>query len=201
MGVIPPGLRLSDIPYSTDQDELGIAYFGVLEEWWDIESLVNCFRDISREFPRASLHIFGTGSKEPQLRELVEMLERPVRRRIHLYGPVPRKELLRHFHEFGIAVVPLLYSPSSGSVPMKLIEAAAAGKTIIGTNVPGIPEYFTDRAVLIPPGDKKAMTDALRLALGSPEVRHELAAKAREVAGRFESRVVCTEFLEHVFAQ
>lgn len=199
MGVIPPGLRLSDIPYSTDYDELGIAYFGVLEDWWDIESLLNSFHDISAEFPRASLHIFGGGSKEHQLRALLEGLELSVRGRVHLYGPIPRNELLKHFHKFGIAVVPLIYSPSNGSVPMKLIEAAAAGKTIIGTNVPGIPEYFTNRAVLIPPRDKKAMTDALRLTLGSPELRHELASKAREVAGRFESTLVCTEFLRHVF--
>lgn len=201
MGVIPPGLLLSDIPYSTNQDDFGIGYFGALEDWWDIESLVNSFGDISAEFPRASLHIFGGGSKEPRLKELVTALESSVRDRVHLYGPIPRQALLKQFRKFGIAVIPLLYSPSNGSVPMKLIEAAAAGKTIIGTKVPGIPEYFTNRALLIPPGDKKAMADALRLALGHPQLRHQLALKAREAAYRFDSKLVCAQFLEHVFKE
>ena len=128
-------------------------------------------------------------------------LEVSVRKRVHLYGSIPRGELLKQFHKFGIAVIPLLYSPSNGSVPMKLIEAAAAGKTIIGTMTPGIPEYFTNRAVLIPPGDRKAMADALRLVLANPQLRHELGSKAREVGYRFESKLVCAEFLEHVFSQ
>jgi glycosyltransferase involved in cell wall biosynthesis len=199
MGVIPPGLRLSDIPYSTNQNELGIAYFGALEDWWDIESLINGFSEISPEFPSASLHIFGGGSKESRLRERVAALEPTVRRRIYFHGPVPREELLNQFHKFGIAVVPLLYSPSNGSVPMKLIEAAAAGKTIIGTATPGIPEYFTNRALLIPPGDEKAMADALRQVLESPQLRRELSSKAREIAYRFESKLVCAQFLEQVF--
>ena len=201
MGVIPPGLNLSDIQFSSDQDDMGIAFFGVLEDWWDIESLINSFNEISAEFPRASLHIFGSGSNESRLKELVAELQPSVRKRVHLYGAIPRVELLKQFHKFGIAVIPLLYSPSNGSVPMKLIEAAAAGKTIVGTTTPGIPEYFTDRAVLIPPGDREAMADALQLVLGNPELRHELGSKAREAAYRFESKLVCAEFLEQVFAR
>lgn len=201
MGVIPPGLRLSDIPYSTNQNELGIAYFGALEGWWDIESLIYGFGEISAEFPRASLHIFGGGSKETQLKKLVAALKPAVRSKIHFYGPVPREELLNQFPKFGIAVIPLLYSPSNGSVPMKLIEAAAAGKTIIGTKTPGIPEYFTNRAILIPPGDKEAMAYALRLVFENPELSRELGSKAREASYRFESELVCAEFLEHVFKQ
>ncbi len=201
MGVIPPGLQLSEIPCTPGQDEMGIAYFGALEDWWDIGSLVASFAEISYTFPRASLHIFGGGSLEPEITELVTSLNSQARSRVHLYGAIPRDQLLKRFDKFGIAVVPLLYSPSNGSVPMKLIEAAAAGKAIIGTTTPGIPEYFTNRAMLISPGDKNAMAQALRTLLSDAGLRRDLGAKAKAIASRFDSEYVCAEFLGYVFRQ
>ncbi len=199
MGVIPPGLQLSDIPIVAGQDEMGIAYFGALEDWWDIGSLITAFEKISGEFPGASLHIFGGGSREREIRELVTSLNSQARSKVHLYGPIPRDQLLKRFDKFGIAVVPLRYSPSNGSVPMKLIEAAAAGKAIIGTTTPGIPEYFANRALLIPPKEPKAMSEALRLLLSNSHLRHELAAKANAAALQFDSSLVCEKFLKHIF--
>ncbi len=199
MGVIPPGLQLSDIPIVGGQDEMGIAYFGALEEWWDIESLVASFAEVLPDFPDASLHIYGSGSKKALLSELVERLPTPAKCRITVYGPVPRGQLLKDFHKFGIVVVPLLYSPSNGSVPMKLIEAAGAGKAIIGTTTPGIAEYFTNRALLIPPTEPKAMSEALRLVLSNSHLRHELAAKAKAASIQFDSSLVCKKFLKHIF--
>ncbi len=199
MGVIPPGLQLSDIPFVGGHDEMGIAYFGALEDWWDIESLVASFAEVLPDFPDASLHIYGSGSKKALLSELVERLPTPAKCRITVYGPVPRGQLLKDFHKFGIVVVPLLYSPSNGSVPMKLIEAAAAGKAIIGTTTPGIPEYFRNRALLIPPTEPKAMSEALRLLLSNSGIRHELAAKAKAASLQFDSSLVCEKFLKHIF--
>jgi glycosyltransferase involved in cell wall biosynthesis len=57
------------------------------------------------------------------------------------------------------------------SMPYLVLEAAAAGKPIIATNVGGIPEVLTGNVTptLVSPGDPAALAAALRAYLEAPE--------------------------------
>ena len=60
-------------------------------------------------------------------------------------------------------------------------EAAAAGLPAIGTALNAIPEIVADgeTGVLVPPGDVRALADALRGLVQSPERRMEMGMAAR----------------------
>ena len=67
----------------------------------------------------------------------------------------------------------------SEGLPLALLEAAAAKRCILTTNVGGIPEVVThmESGWLVPPGKVEALTDAL-IALRDPQMRMTMASRA-----------------------
>lgn len=66
-------------------------------------------------------------------------------------------------------------------LPKSLIEAAAAGKAIVTTDVPGCREAVRheDNGLLVPPRDPQALADALRSLLDDPARRQAMGARGR----------------------
>lgn len=81
---------------------------------------------------------------------------------------------------------------------MTLLEALAAGRAVVTTDVPGCRDAVTDgvEGLLVPPRDPDALARALRRLIEDPELRARLGAAGRERAVReFSSRRVCDETL------
>lgn len=68
-------------------------------------------------------------------------------------------------------------------MPGALVEAMAAGLSVVATNVGGVPEVVTHGVdgLLVPPGDAVAMSDAITAASGRPD----LGKAALAASGRF----------------
>lgn len=90
--------------------------------------------------------------------------------------------------------------PSHGEgLPKALAEAAAAGRAIVTTDVPGCREVVTDglNGLRVPPRDPAALAAALERLIGSPETRAAFGQAGREIAlARFDERVVVPRMLE-----
>jgi glycosyltransferase involved in cell wall biosynthesis len=81
-------------------------------------------------------------------------------------------------------------------LPKVLIEAAACGKPIVTTDVPGCREVVCDgdNGLLVPVRDSKALSIALRRLIDNSELRSQMGRRGREIA--------LTEFSsEHVIAR
>lgn len=66
-----------------------------------------------------------------------------------------------------------------GQTPAKIFDAMAMQKTIISTQVGDIPNILEDCAILIPPGNSKALANSIRWSINNPEKSKLLAQKAR----------------------
>jgi len=68
-------------------------------------------------------------------------------------------------------------------VPKTLLEAAACGRPIVATDVPGTREVALPgrNALLVPPGDAGALAAALERIAADPALRRTLAAASRAV--------------------
>lgn len=79
----------------------------------------------------------------------------------------------------------LLLPSHKEGLPMAILEAMAAGVTIISTPVGSIPDAITDceTGLLVPPGDAIALARAILRMLHDPALRQRLAVNAR---ARFE---------------
>jgi glycosyltransferase involved in cell wall biosynthesis len=143
--------------------------------------------------PKARLLFVGRGALKPDLERRIGALG--LRERVHLLGlrwDVP--EILNAADVF------VMSSDYEGN-PLSVMEAMAAGKSMICTAVGGVPELVEDGecGLLVPPRDVKALAYAMRCVLESPEARKSMGeASARRAAERFDLRVM-TEAYESLY--
>ena len=74
----------------------------------------------------------------------------------------------------------------SEGIPRILLEAAAMGRPIVATRVPGIIDAVEDRATgaLVPPRDSEALADAILELVDDPDLRRRFGAAGRKKAER-----------------
>lgn len=91
---------------------------------------------------------------------------------------------------FGLGRVMVMPSRAE-SLPYVILEAVAAGKPLIATDVGGIPEILPLRS-LTPSSDPKALSEAISSALAAPEERLAQARSlAEDAAIRFSAASMC----------
>jgi glycosyltransferase involved in cell wall biosynthesis len=99
-------------------------------------------------------------------------------------------DLLALAHVF---VMPSLWE----GLPMALLEAMTAGKTIIASRTAGIPEAVVDgrEGILVPPGEVAPLAAALRLVLTDSARSHAMARAAVErAASEFTVQVMADRY-------
>ncbi|MBX9804652.1 MAG: glycosyltransferase family 4 protein [Alphaproteobacteria bacterium] len=84
-------------------------------------------------------------------------------------------------------------------LPKSLLEAAACGKPIVTTDVPGCREVVSEgeNGILVPPKDAKALANALKTLVESSELRLEMGRKSRVKAElEFDEQKIIAQTLE-----
>jgi glycosyltransferase involved in cell wall biosynthesis len=99
-------------------------------------------------------------------------------------------EVLRATH---IAVLPTYRE----GLPMTLLEAAASGRAIVATDVPGCREIVHDgeNGLLVPSKDAAALADAIEALVVAPARRARMGRRGREIVAAFSQEVVVAETL------
>jgi glycosyltransferase involved in cell wall biosynthesis len=93
-----------------------------------------------------------------------------------------REELIMLYHKADIFVFPSLNLPDAiEGFGIVLLEAMAFNIPIIASRAGGIPEVVTPEcAILVPPGDVTALSDAIKELYYKPNYRKQLSEKAFE---------------------
>jgi len=81
--------------------------------------------------------------------------------------------------------------------PYSLLEGAAAGKALVGSNVPGIDSAIkhNETGLLVPVGEEHALETALITLRDDPELRKRFGANARSMVEKFFDRKILMEKL------
>lgn len=83
--------------------------------------------------------------------------------------------------------------------PRILLEAAAAGKAIVATSIPGCEGVVVDgvNGFLVPPRDAVALANRLEVLIQDPEMRSRFGEQSRRIAiERFDDRLIVGQTLE-----
>ncbi len=193
IGVIPDGASVVETPSTTmPSEEPFICYTGQLYRWKGLDTLVMAMDYLQSP---AKLIIVG-GRPNPEPVDLTEMAE--LRDLIHasrraqdvvLTGFVEPHQVRRYQEQCQAAVLTLSDElvPRYCNSPLKLFEYMALGKPIVATRLPAIEEVLSDgeNALLVEPGNPKALAQAIDRILGDPELAHRLGQKAFEDAQRY----------------
>lgn len=154
-----------------------------------VDVLIEAFKQIAPRYPSWKLKILGW---YPNTDELYEAIGGHPQ--IYHHPPVHYEQMIEQVGSCAILVLPSR-SEAMGRV---LVEAMAAEKPRIGSNVDGIPSVIMDGVdgLLVEPGSVSDLAWKLDMLMGDPELRRRygLAAKAR-LSGEFGREA----YLENVF--
>jgi glycosyltransferase involved in cell wall biosynthesis len=98
-----------------------------------------------------------------------------------------------------LALTPSLWAEPFGIV---VIEAMASGRAVIASRIGGIPDIVIDdeTGLLVPPGDVKALRDAIERLLADPALRERLGAAGQRKVAEFYASAVVPQ-IEQVYAE
>jgi glycosyltransferase involved in cell wall biosynthesis len=149
------------------------------------ETLLRAVALLAPRWPGLHLVLVGDGACRPKLQALTRTL--CLEDRAHFAGRQPNEPNLHHLFDISV-----LCSVSEG-FPNSIVEAMAAGRAIVATNVGGVADAVTDgeTGILVPPSSPECLAAAMEPLLVDPGRRRALGAAARERAQvRYHARSV-----------
>jgi glycosyltransferase involved in cell wall biosynthesis len=154
-------------------------FVGVLERYKNIAGLAAAWRLTATKIPDARLRLLGRGREQP----LVEALVAEFSGRVAWTPAVPPTEVAAALDESSLLVLPSF----SEGLPRVAMEAFCRGRPVVGSRAGGIPDIVEDgvNGLLVPPGDARALADALVRALSDRDLLERLAQGAHESAPRW----------------
>ena len=183
--VVPDGARVSKqtpLPPDRAPDQpLQVYYTGQLYPWKGVDSLVEAMQHL----PRAELVIIGGLPPEPDLDRVRALAERlGLSGRVRFRGFLPPPQVAEESAHADLFVIPLLDSTTARhfTSPLKLFEAMASCRPIVASNLPSLREVLRneENALLVTPGDPRALAAAIQRLADEPGTRARLAAQAAE---------------------
>jgi glycosyltransferase involved in cell wall biosynthesis len=204
------GWRVARIPNGIDPEEVAgehppkaqarrllavegdpVALFvGRLSYQKGLDVLLESWRRFLDRRPGATLLVLGEGPDEARLRRQAEALG--------LSGSVDfrglRKDVGPHYAAADLFVLPSRYE----GLPNVMLEAMAAGLPVIASRVSGTEDAIEHgrNGLLVPPGERGPLLDALLELTGDPEMGERLGKEARKtVEGRYHINRVAEETL------
>jgi glycosyltransferase involved in cell wall biosynthesis len=150
--VIPNGVNPREFQVESAtalQGDPAFLFIGHLEWHKGLDILLRAFSDLLKiqGCQKAHLHLVGSGSMEARCREIV--FEKKLEEKVHFWGSQSRRFIPSLLKGCDIFILPSRHEAS----PIVLLEAMAAGKPIVSTNVGGIPETLKNgrNALLVRP--------------------------------------------------
>jgi phosphatidylinositol alpha-mannosyltransferase len=186
--IIPNGVDLAHfsaplepLPQYCD-GKLNILFVGRLEKRKGVANLLRAYTRVKEEMPETRLIIVG-----PETR-LKRGYERTVREAgledVVFAGYASYEELPRYHRTAHVFCSPATGHESQGIV---LLEAMAAGRPIVASNIEGYAGVLTHgvEGLLVLPNDNEGLAEALLQLLRDPDLRQNMGERARQRAPEY----------------
>jgi glycosyltransferase involved in cell wall biosynthesis len=153
-------------------DERVVMFLGTPRGHKGIDELVEAARGLGPDVVLAIVGADPEGESARRWRDLPS---------VRVAGTVPFDDIPRYLAAADVVAAPQrATSDTIGQVPAKIFDAMALARPVVSTSVSMIPEILAGAGVLVPPGDARALRDAIRSLLDNPAAARELGRRARE---------------------
>ncbi len=159
-----------------------LGFVGSLRPWHGTDLLLEAFRLARNRCADCRLVIVGDGPGRGAIEQKIQ--EYKLEDWVTLTGAVAHEEIPDILQAIDVLVAPYPTSEGFYFSPLKIFEYMAAGKPIVASAIGQVVDILThgDTAILTPPGDAAALSEALSLLRVDPAYRDRLGRRAREVA-------------------
>jgi len=173
-----PG-ELFELPRNPDAYLLYFGRLDVIQK--GLDTLLEAVALVAAKRPEVELRIAGRGKDVERVRSMARELG--IERNVRLLGAVDEAERQRLFAGAAVQLMPSRFE----GFGMVAAEAMAAGVPLVAAAAGSLPEVVDapNGGVLVPPGDARALADAVEALLDDPARRETLSASARISARRF----------------
>ncbi|MFH1755906.1 MAG: glycosyltransferase family 4 protein [Candidatus Latescibacterota bacterium] len=183
------GLQLERYPFVV-REPRQIPLFvagGGLEEKKGVDIFLRALGALKKRGTSFDAKIFGDGEEKENLMRLASSLH--LEGNVSFLGSMPHRDVIRLFQQADVFVMAAVRA-KNGSIdglPNVLAEAMACGATVVASDFSGIPELLRggEDGILFPPGDDKALADALNELCSNPDLRAIYSKSARQRVEQF----------------
>ena len=158
-------------------DSIGdyMLYFGRISKEKGIFNLVEAFSRTSK----GTLYIAGTGPEESEIKQRIEELK--INNRIKFLGYLDQEQLKTYIDNCRFVVVP---SIGYENCPYSVIETLANGKSVLASNIGGIPELIKDNktGLLFKINDINELANKINILFKNDELIIKMQIEARKQA-------------------
>jgi glycosyltransferase involved in cell wall biosynthesis len=171
---IDPAVAKADL--GLDPHRLTVGYVGRLDRQKGIGFLIEAAQQVVRSEDTIQFVLVGEGELEGAMRRKVAACD--LNGHVTLTGY--RSDVPRLLAALDVFALPSLYE----GLPYVLMEAMAAGRAVVATDVGGNRDLVRhgETGILVPPSDVQALAEALLGLLASPHERERLGQAARVAA-------------------
>ena len=157
-----------------------IGFLGTLKPWHDVAALIRATARLVHAGLRARLVVIGEGPERPRLEALVQA--EGVGALTTFVGAVAHDDVPRYLSALDVAAVTYDAEPGFYFSPLKLFEYLAAARPVVAAAAGDIAHCIRDgvTGLLYPPGDVRALADALLALISDSERAERLARAGRE---------------------
>jgi phosphatidylinositol alpha-mannosyltransferase len=172
---VPPIERWQD-------GKLNILFVGRLESRKGLKYLLRAFAYVKRQMPEVRLLVVGPD--DGRRAGYARTLDRQGLADVEFVGFVDEGELVRYYHTADVFCAPNTGQESFGMI---LLEAMAAGKPIVASNIEGFAQVMTHReeGFLVGPKNEEALAMALINLLADPALRERMGEAGRLTARQY----------------
>jgi len=162
--------------------KLNILFVGRLEKRKGLDYLLGAYGQVKREFPNSRLIVAGPGTR--LRRNYERKVSRMKLKDVVFTGRVSYADLPRYYHTADIFCAPATGEESFGII---LLEAMAAGKPIVASNISGYASVVNDgvEGLLVPPRDEGALAQAILSLLSDSTLCQQMGARGRAKAEEY----------------
>lgn len=152
---------------------------GTLLERYGVDDLLRAAALLLPHLPGLRVWVVGDGEHRPRAQALARSLG--LDGVVEFRGWLPYARVAEAVARAQVGVVPMRFN----GLPNKLFEYACLGRPVVAADLPALRRVFGDSLLYYPPGDHRALAEALGRLHGDEGLRRRLGEAARAVARRY----------------